>query len=153
MTLASANSTRSSSSRRLVLLVVVLYLLALAAVTLTSQVASYGTRNNFIPLHTIRDELTSSVSLRVALRQLLGNAALLFPLGLLLPFAWNKAKSWTIDLAVVLDATMAIETLQGTVVAGRSFDVDDIILNFLGGAMGCLAAQLGRRLGIGRRPT
>ncbi|WP_245679386.1 VanZ family protein [Actinomadura hibisca] len=67
-----------------------------------------------------------------ALLQLGGNLALLAPLGVLLPWVSVKMRG-PLRLAVVgALVSLAIEIVQGLVVMGRAFDVDDVILNTLG---------------------
>ncbi|WP_242886135.1 VanZ family protein [Actinomadura litoris] len=76
--------------------------------------------------------------------QIGGNLALLAPLGVLLPIVWVSLRG-PIRLALVAGmCSLAIETVQGTVVMGRAFDVDDVILNVVGVVLAYLL--LGRRL-------
>ncbi len=70
------------------------------------------------------------------------NVAMFLPLGFLMYLLWRQ-RGWQ-TLLVCLAARLCIELLQPLV--GRSFDVDDILLNFLGGALGLLLAALFRRL-------
>ena len=60
------------------------------------------------------------------------NVVMFLPLGFLAGLLWRQ-RAWQ-TLALCLGATLCIELLQP--LAGRSFDVDDILLNFLGGALG-----------------
>lgn len=138
----SRDGLRGSRAPALILLA--FYLVVLAWVTLRPVDLQDEPASNFTPLHTIMDELTNAVSLRVGLRQIVGNLLLLVPLGLLLPFV-SRAALRT-NLAVVLGTTLLIELLQGLVIAGRSFDVDDLLLNFVGGAAALVVthAWLGR---------
>ncbi|WP_235017712.1 VanZ family protein [Thermomonospora echinospora] len=64
--------------------------------------------------------------------QLGGNLVLLAPLGVLLPVVSTRLRG-PLRLALVgAMASLAIETVQGAVVLGRAFDVDDVILNTAG---------------------
>ncbi len=65
------------------------------------------------------------------------NVVMFLPLGFLASLLWRQ-RAWQ-TLALCLAATLCIELLQP--LAGRSFDIDDILLNFLGGALGLLAAM------------
>src|SRR4051812_33127657 len=79
-----------------------------------------------------------------AFLQIGGNLALLAPLGVLLPIVWKSLRG-PIRLALVTGAfSLAIETVQGAVVMGRAFDIDDVILNVTGVMIAYIL--LGRRL-------
>ncbi|MBA9004704.1 MULTISPECIES: VanZ family protein [Thermomonospora] len=79
-----------------------------------------------------------------AARQIGGNMVLLAPLGVLLPIVSTRLRG-PLRLALVgAMASLAIETVQGTVVLGRAFDVDDIILNTAGVVLAYLL--VGRKL-------
>ncbi|MFS2291454.1 MAG: VanZ family protein [Actinomadura sp.] len=79
-----------------------------------------------------------------ALLQLGGNLALLAPLGVLLPIVWTTLRG-PIRLALLAGVlSLVIETIQGTLVMGRAFDIDDVILNTTGVVIAYLF--LGRRL-------
>lgn len=92
---------------------------------------------NFRLGHTIRFYLDQP-SLREALLQIGGNLALLAPLGVLLPLLSRVFRGlFRLTFSVAL-VSLAIETAQGTVISGRSFDVDDIVLNTLGAVLAYL---------------
>ncbi|REE95115.1 VanZ family protein [Thermomonospora umbrina] len=75
-----------------------------------------------------------------ALRQLGGNLALLAPLGVLLPVVFTRLRG-PLRLALIgALLSLAIETVQGAVVLGRAFDVDDVILNTAGVVLAYLVA-------------
>lgn len=71
--------------------------------------------------------------------EMLANTALFVPLGFLLPVAFKKLKWWQTDL-ICLGTTCAVELIQPLV--GRACDLDDIIMNALGGVIGCALAKL-----------
>lgn len=71
--------------------------------------------------------------------EMLANTALFVPLGFLLPIAFGKLKWWQIDL-ICLGATCLVELIQPFF--GRACDIDDIIMNTLGGVIGCALAKL-----------
>jgi VanZ family protein len=98
---------------------------------------------NFRLGHTIRFYLDQP-SRREALHQIGGNLALLAPLGVLLPLLSRRFRGVFRLTFCVLLVSLVIETMQGTVISGRSFDVDDIVLNTLGGLLAYLI--LGRPL-------
>lgn len=73
-----------------------------------------------------------------------GNLALLAPLGVLLPVVTTRLRG-PLRLALVgALASLTIETVQGLLVSGRAFDVDDVILNTLGVVLAYLV--FGRRV-------
>lgn len=76
--------------------------------------------------------------------QIGGNLLLLAPLGVLLPVVWTTLRG-PIRLALLTGMlSLAIETVQGFLVMGRAFDVDDVILNVAGVVIAYVF--LGRRL-------
>ena len=112
--------------------------------TLTPRPASspYIT-DNTEPGETLRRYLDRP-SVRAAIREIGGNFVLFMPLGALLPVV---ARSLSGPLRIVLLAaalSFGIETVQGTLVTGRSFDADDVILNTSGALLAYLV--IGRRL-------
>ncbi|KAB2370345.1 VanZ family protein [Actinomadura montaniterrae] len=86
-----------------------------------------------------------------AFLQIGGNLALLAPLGVLLPIVWKSLRG-PVRLALLTGAfSLAIETVQGAVVMGRAFDIDDVILNVAGVMIAYIL--LGRRLSKTLRGT
>ncbi|MBG6090901.1 VanZ family protein [Actinomadura viridis] len=82
--------------------------------------------------------------LKDAALQVGGNLILLAPLGVLLPVVATRLRG-PLRLALVgAMVSLAIEVVQGLVVMGRAFDVDDVILNTLGVVIAYLLA--GRRI-------
>lgn len=75
--------------------------------------------------------------------QLLLNVAMFVPAGLLLPLAFGRLNRFWRTAAVCLGITLAIETLQYFI--GRSADIDDVLLNLLGGMLGYGLFALARR--------
>ncbi|MBK5268879.1 MAG: VanZ family protein [Acidimicrobiia bacterium] len=91
---------------------------------------------NLIPLRTIRLYLASTPSRTVAV-QLLGNVLLFVPLGFFLAYGGKQRflKVFAIGVAVAV----LVEALQFFV--GGSVDIDDVILNSLGGVVGATIAM------------
>ena len=73
---------------------------------------------------------------------LIANVLMFVPLGFLLPILWRQA--WWRPLLTALAATLCIELVQPFF--DRSFDVDDILLNFAGAVLGLLLSVLPRAL-------
>ncbi len=95
---------------------------------------------NIVPFETIR------VSLRFGLdgppgRVLVGNALAFVPLGVFLPLIWPRWRSLPAVVGAGLAISLALETVQValSVLVGAPYrvaDVDDIIINVLGVALG-----------------
>jgi len=102
---------------------------AVLAVTLIGGAG--GTGLNMMPGAGIRSAL-NNVNHRLGLLNLLGNVIMFAPVGFLVPFASRHRWSGATAACVVLSATIEVTQL----LTGRSFDIDDILLNALGGALG-----------------
>ena len=72
----------------------------------------------------------------------MGNVIMFIPFGLLVPILWRQR--WWQTLLTALAATLCIELIQPFF--ARSFDIDDIVLNFAGGAIGLLLSAIPRAL-------
>ena len=66
---------------------------------------------------------------------LAGNVVMFLPLGLFLPVMWPKLARFFRFLAVCFLLILTVELVQLATLLG-SFDVDDLILNLLGAALG-----------------
>ncbi len=66
---------------------------------------------------------------------MLGNVLMLVPFGFIAPLLWERLRGLRV-LPAGLGFILAVELLQP--LSGRSFDVDDILLNFLGVLAGAL---------------
>ncbi len=71
-------------------------------------------------------------------KNLAGNVILFMPLGLLYPLARKKTTGFFHAFVVILGTTFSIEFLQYLFLTSRRADIDDIILNLLGGIIGYL---------------
>ena len=77
--------------------------------------------------------------------QLLLNVGMFVPYGLLLPLVFPCLRRFPKTALVVLATTVSIETFQFFI--GRSADIDDAIMNLVGGLLGyAISALLNRRL-------
>lgn len=77
-------------------------------------------------------------SVRAAVLEIGGNLALLMPLGVLLPVLSTRFRGPLRILFSVGLVSLCIETVQGTMIAGRAFDADDVILNTAGAVLAYL---------------
>lgn len=70
---------------------------------------------------------------------LIGNMLMFIPMGIMLPLVFKNINKKNIFVVAIL-ITLSIEILQPIV--GRSFDIDDIIMNFIGSIIGYLAVTI-----------
>lgn len=120
------------------------YVLFLAYLTFFSQY--YGREIvqrsiNIIPLRTIIEFLTSGYSTRSIITNIVGNIVAFMPMGFLLPIVFKKHSTFFKLSGTILFATILIEVAQNILGVGAS-DIDDIILNVLGGLIGYLIYRL-----------
>ncbi|MEU0599915.1 VanZ family protein [Streptomyces sp. NPDC006393] len=128
----------------------VAFAVVLARLTLTPSPASKSlVHSNLHPGDSIRNYLAQP-ALRDAVKQIGGNIALGIPFGVLLPVLVPRARG-LIRMALLTAVVMTmVELVQGAIVEGRAFDVDDVILNTSGALIGYLLA--GRRFGRAVHP-
>lgn len=128
----------------------VLFSVVLARLTLEPSAASVDlVHSNVRPGHSINAYLDGASTLE-AVRQLGGNLLLGLPFGVLLPVLMPPARG-LLRVAVVTVCLMTlVELIQGALVTGRVFDIDDVILNTAGSLLGYLL--IGRRLGRAVHP-
>jgi glycopeptide antibiotics resistance protein len=93
-----------------------------------------GHSANFIPFTTIVPYLLGFKGWIIAGVNLVGNIALLVPIGFLVPFVYRNI-TWKKSLALGVAAGLVIEVMQ-TVLRVGIFDIDDVILNTLGVMIG-----------------
>ncbi|MET7368850.1 VanZ family protein [Streptomyces sp. NPDC005566] len=134
--------------RALVLIAAFLSLVAfsvvLAKVTLTPSPASEGiVTSNMQPGRSLR-QYAQDYTFLAACKQAGGNLLLGAPFGVLLPILVPR-RLRMIRMVLLTGLVMAVvELTQGALVAGRAFDVDDVILNTSGALLGY--ALVGRRI-------
>ncbi|WEO93039.1 VanZ family protein [Streptomyces sp. FXJ1.172] len=128
----------------------VLFAVMLAKLTLEPQPASAAlTHNNLRPGDSIRAYLNRP-GFQDAVKQLGGNIVLGMPFGVLLPVLFPRARGLVRVAAVTAMVMLLVEVIQGTVITGRAFDIDDVLLNTSGALLAYLL--LGRRLGRAVHP-
>jgi glycopeptide antibiotics resistance protein len=151
-----------SMSREILLLIFVAYLGGLASATLTpnrsTRLRAEGTGG--IDLRPNLTSLTCSTSQVPAgsrergfcVRNARGNAALFFPLGLLIPFVWKRIrfrKAMLIAVGVSISIEVA-QYLSSALGSYRAADINDVILNVFGAILGIALVILLRLLFGGR---
>ena len=93
---------------------------------------------NLEPFHTIKlfwNVLDREEYRKLAIINLGGNIGMFIPLGFFLPLLWKGLRKWWKTWLAVLGIMLMVELAQLFTLRG-SFDVDDLILNLLGAAMG-----------------
>lgn len=98
---------------------------------------------NLIPFRTIGSYLGDGLSM-VTVRNVLGNVAVFIPYGVYLQVMLKK-KSFGKNLLTVFLTSVSIELLQFAFGVGAA-DIDDVLLNVCGGAIGIAGYRLLRRL-------
>ena len=118
--------------------VYIIYAFLLFHIVTTTDFISYS--NNFIPFKEIlRYKLTS----HLFYRNVIGNIAVFIPFGYLITdsiYMLTKKSNIYMSLIYIIITSLSIEIIQMFI--GRSFDIDDIILNTLGGLIGILIYKL-----------
>jgi len=92
---------------------------------------------NFVPFTTIVPYLLGFKGWIIAGVNLVGNIALLVPIGFLVPFL-HRNMTWKKSLALGVVAGLSIEVMQSVLRVGI-FDIDDCVLNALGVVIGYAA--------------
>jgi glycopeptide antibiotics resistance protein len=97
---------------------------------------------NLIPFYSILQYLSGgSAGVKAfAFGNVVGNIALFIPLGIYLPLTRRDKRVWP-NLLIVLCTSVLAELLQGILGIG-SVDIDDVILNCLGGLVGISVYRL-----------
>lgn len=102
---------------------------------------------NLVPFKEINRFLTyrRALGMKAVMLNIVGNIAAFVPLGILLPvFSMQCEKLWRTVL-YSFELSFLVEVLQLVFRVG-SFDVDDLILNTLGGLLGFLLHFIGRHI-------
>ena len=126
--------------KELSMLIFGIYILCLFQVVTFQDDVSWAT-NNFIPFKEI---MRYNITSRLFFKNVLGNMIMFLPFGFFTSY-YLKSEKLTLPLFLILIASISIEVVQ--LLIGRVFDVDDIILNILGGLMGYAIYYILRRIG------
>ena len=142
----------ASFGRELVLLAFVVYLSGLAAATLepnrsrapVSATDGLELRPNLASLTcSSAASWKSSTARGFCMRNARGNVALFIPLGILIPLVWPRRRFWS-GLQIAFAVSVSIEVLQylSRPWSNRLADVNDVILNVAGAALGLVLVTL-----------
>ena len=122
--------------RELLALFFLIYILCLFQVVTVQDVSQYGEGSNFIPFQEIFRYRFGS---RLFLKQVIGNVLMFVPYGFFAAYYIRSDRPW-IPLFLISFASLSIEVTQ--LMIGRIFDIDDIILNIVGGMFGYFVYRL-----------
>ena len=114
----------------LLLLLFITYILLLFELVTSTDFESYS--NNFIPF---KEMFRYHLNSKLFYRNVIGNILIFVPFGYFISYYCKLPKVWY-NLLVTFITSFSIETIQSCI--GRSFDIDDIILNVIGGLFGYL---------------
>ena len=115
--------------KELTMLIFGIYILCLFQVVTFQDDVSWAS-NNFIPFKEI---LRYNITSRLFIKNVLGNLILFAPFGFFTSL-YLKVEKMHLPVVLTLITSIAIEIVQMCI--GRVFDVDDIILNLIGGILG-----------------
>ena len=116
--------------KELLSLIFILYVMCLFEVV-TLQDNNYGL-SNIIPF---REIFRYSIGSRLFVKNIIGNILLFLPYGYFSSYYLNGKKVWPIAILTAI-VSLTIEIVQLNI--GRTFDIDDVILNTCGGVLGFL---------------
>ena len=99
----------------------------------------WGGNVNLEPFHTIRNYIRyyRNTGSHVSIFNLLGNIVIMAPMGVLLPALFRPLRRFWLTIPLLAVIPVAVECLQWRTATGAA-DVDDAILNFIGGVLGYL---------------
>lgn len=97
----------------------------------------WGGSINLEPFHTIRNYIRyyRNTGSHVSIFNLLGNVVIMVPMGVLLPALFRPLRRFWLTIPLLAVIPTAVEYLQWRTATGAA-DVDDAILNFIGGVLG-----------------
>lgn len=128
----------------------VAFAIVLAGLTLNESPASVSlTHSNLTPGRSIRAYLEQPAFVETV-KQLGGNVALGVPFGILLPLLSRRTRGMVRVGLLTVGTMLIVELIQGALITGRAFDIDDVLLNTTGALLGYLI--IGRRMGRAVHP-
>ena len=116
----------------------IVYTLFLFELVTSTDFNSYG--NNFI---LFKEMFRYSVTSPLFYRNILGNILMFIPFGYFASY-YVKVEKVYINVIITFIVSLSIETIQSLI--GRSFDIDDIILNIIGGVLGYFIYKLSSKI-------
>ena len=129
------NRQRFVLYKELLSLSFIIYIMCLFQVVTFQDSVSWSS-NNFIPFKEI---LRYNMGSRLFFKNVVGNMIMFLPYGFFISYILDSRKI-KLPLFLTVIASVSIEIVQ--MLIGRVFDVDDIILNVIGGCLGFLIYYL-----------
>lgn len=126
--------------KELLMLSFIIYILCLFQIVTFQDDVSWST-NNFIPF---KEMFRYEFGSRLFIKNVIGNITLFLPFGLFTSYYLDIKKPYLIFLLTLI-ASISIELVQMAI--GRVFDIDDILLNLVGGIIGFYIFALLRKIG------
>lgn len=122
-------------------LLFLVYIFCLFQIVTFEDTSIYIDGNNLVPFKEI---LRYKIGSRLFFKNVIGNIVLFIPYGLFTTMYTKIDRAFHI-LCLVLFASITVETTQ--LIIGRIFDIDDIILNLIGGFIGYGLCMLANTIG------
>ena len=129
---------KTNAFKELKMLIYIIYCFLLFKLVTTTDFESYS--NNFIPF---KEMFRYSLTSKLFYRNVIGNILLFVPFGYFVSY-YCKLPSVKYNLLITVITSTSIETIQSAI--GRSFDIDDIILNVIGGVCGYVIFLITKKL-------
>ena len=123
------NKEKFSFSKECFTLFFICYILLLFQLVTSSDISAYGGTNYILFTEIFRYEIGS----KMFILNVIGNIALFIPFGYFIS-SYLKTRKHLPILFITLITSLCIEFVQ--LYIGRSFDIDDILLNCIGGIIG-----------------
>ena len=118
-----------------------MYILCLFQIVTFEDTSPYIDGNNLVPFKEI---LRYQIGSRLFFKNVIGNIVLFIPYGIFASM-YTKIEKPFHALGLVLFASVIVEITQALI--GRVFDIDDIILNLVGGFIGFLIYSIMGKIG------
>ena len=129
----------------------IVYILVMVYLLLLNRPVLVQRSINLVPLRTVQQfeyllrQQNGVYLTAIAFVNLAGNVVLFVPLGFLPPMVWPKLRTWLRALGAAAGAVIFVEAAQYVTRRGAA-DVDDLLLNLLGAAIGFLLFRIVERL-------
>lgn len=126
----------------ILLLIKILFLSRVSLLELFHSQRTIGRSINLIPFHSIMEYISggSENLKRFAFGNVVGNVVIFIPFGIYFPLFKNDKRVMN-NLLFIFLVSLLVEIIQGLFGIGAS-DIDDVILNCLGGWIGILGYKL-----------
>jgi glycopeptide antibiotics resistance protein len=150
--------------REVGLLLFVLYLTGLASQTILPEIKVLNNqlyvidigfdpeRINLEPFHKINETqiLVENGHISYLFIEVFGNICLFIPIGFFLPILWKRFENFFLTVLICFGISLCIETIQ--LILPRGTDVDDIIMNTFGGAIGYILYTISKKNSVKKTP-